>query len=159
MEKSLPVLIFFALLLSGFVLALTIIMQGTGNAPFFKGLATKHTIHLPDHTPLHVDLANSEAKRQKGLGGRRGLGPTEGMLFLFERDDLWRIWMKDMKFGIDIIWMDANWYIVDMRQYVYPDTYPNAFAPATPARYILEVSAGVSETRNLEIGDKINLNL
>lgn len=159
MEKSLPAFVFFSLVLSAFILILVVLLQGTGNAPFFRGLGSKHTIYLPDHTPLHVDLANSDAKRHKGLGDRVSLGPTEGMLFLFETDDRWRIWMKDMKFGIDIIWLDASWYIVDIQRYVYPDTYPFAFMPAMPARYILEVAAGVSETRNLEVGDKIDLQL
>src|SRR5947208_11440214 len=50
--------------------------------------------------------------RSRGLQGKEGLKKNEGMLFIFEQDGLHRFWMKDMKFPIDIIWIDHRGAII-----------------------------------------------
>jgi uncharacterized membrane protein (UPF0127 family) len=106
-----------------------------------------------DGQTIHVSIADTDALRQLGLGGRAGLAPDEGMLFIFPRDGIYAFWMKDMRFSIDMIWLADDGSIVYMAQNVSPDTYPKDFVPSAPARYVLELPAGYAKTHDVKIGD------
>jgi len=108
-------------------------------------------------TTLRVTLATTTADRERGLGGRTGLASDEGMLFVFDTDGLYAFWMKDMKFSIDMVWLSSDGTVVYMAKNVSPDTYPAAFTPDTPARYVLELPAGWADAHGLKVGDKASL--
>ena len=103
---------------------------------------------------MRVDIANTPEMREHGLSGRAGLADGEGMLFVFPEDGPHAFWMKDMRFPIDIVWLSHEWEVVDITSHVSPDTYPTAFSPQTPARYVLELPAGFIEEHAIEIGDE-----
>ena len=52
-----------------------------------------------------LTVADTEASRIQGLSGTPSLSPNGGMLFDFEADGAHGIWMKDMKYPIDIVWL------------------------------------------------------
>jgi uncharacterized membrane protein (UPF0127 family) len=105
-------------------------------------------------TTLNIEVANTNEAREKGLSGRSGLAPNEGMLFIFREPGYYGFWMKDMKFPIDIAWLDQNKKIIFIAKDVSPYTYPQVFMPtSTPALYVLETGAGFFENHNLKIGD------
>lgn len=158
MERSLAVVFVFGLSLLLFLGILVVLLRESGATVFNHDFGKTHTIYINEHTPLHVDVADTNAERQLGLGGRSSIGPTEGMLFVFNSDGVWRVWMKSMQFGIDILWLAHDGTVVDIQRYVYPESYPDVFAPSVPARYVLEVGAGVSEAQGINRGDNINLN-
>lgn len=114
-------------------------------------LATSRDIIIAS-TTIHAIVAATPAAREKGLGGRAGLEPTQGMLFIFPEDGAYAFWMKDMQFSIDIIWFAADGMVVGMWQNVAPNTYPRAYAPDAPARYVLEVPAGFVASHQVKIG-------
>ena len=58
-------------------------------------------------TKLVVEVADTEALRERGLSGRSSLHEGSGMLFVFEEEGAWGIWMKGMQFPIDIIFADS----------------------------------------------------
>lgn len=107
--------------------------------------------------PLFVSIADSDAKRRQGLSGRERLGENEGMLFIFDTDSRWGIWMKGMRFPLDILWIDADRRVVYIEHSVAPETYPKTYRPETPARYVLELPAGFAEARGLGTGDLLEL--
>lgn len=100
-------------------------------------------------SPIAVLIADTEKERTKGLSNRSSLPPKQGMLFIFDKDDRYGIWMKDMLFSIDIIWIDEEGNIVDIIEHATPESYPQVFAPEKPARYVLEVPSGFVEIRNI----------
>lgn len=92
---------------------------------------------------FQVDVAQTDDELQKGLAGRSSLASDEAMLFEFPRDDTWGIWMKGMKFPIDIIWLDSNKQVVYVKSNVQLDAEPyELYEPPVPARYVLEMAAG-----------------
>src|SRR3989344_8540481 len=105
---------------------------------------------------LKYETVDSSAEREKGLSGRTGLGTDQAMLFVFDHADKYCFWMKDMKFSIDIVWLDSTKKIVHFERNVSPETYPNAFCPKQNARYVVEVNAGTVQNTGLKTGDKIN---
>ena len=108
---------------------------------------------------LHVYLAKSQEEWQQGLSGVSGLAQDGGMLFIFNEPGFYYMWMKDMKFPIDIIWISDNFKIVDYKENARPEGYPKEkFGPKELARYALEVNAGWILKNNIEIGQKIVYN-
>jgi uncharacterized protein len=108
-------------------------------------------------TAVFVTTAKTEAARQQGLSGVPSLPPNAGKLFVFEQPGIYGIWMKDMLFSIDIIWMDKDMKVVDIKPNVAPSTYPEVFYPSSEAMYVLETNAGFAQTYNLSIEDVFTL--
>lgn len=104
---------------------------------------------------LSIEYASTEAARQRGLSGRADLARDHAMLFVFDRADEYCFWMKDMRFSLDIIWLDDNKRVVSIRDTVRPETYPQNFCPDKPARYVVEVNAGVARAARLHEGDTV----
>lgn len=99
-------------------------------------------------------LAESEGARGQGLGDKKSLPQDQGMLFIFEKTDIYPFWMRDMKFPIDIIWIDSNYEVVDLVKNANPSSYPNSFIPEKQALYVLETNAGWADKNNIQVGSK-----
>ena len=107
---------------------------------------------------IEIDIADTPSKAQKGLSGRESLGENSGMLFIFSNEQIPSFWMKDMRFAIDIIWINKNWEISQITQNIKPDSYPQTFSPKDEIMYVLEVNAGWSKKNNIAPGDLATLN-
>lgn len=90
---------------------------------------------------LMVDVADTHESRVQGLSGREVLPGGEGLLFDFKRMGKHSIWMKDMRFAIDIVWLDEQGRVVDVKSRARPESFPETFRNVRPARYVLEVGA------------------
>jgi uncharacterized protein len=68
--------------------------------------------------------------------------------------------MKDMRFPVDIIWINKKKEIVDVMKNAEPDSYPEfAFINDFPAMYVLEVNAGFFDKHNLELRELVEFSL
>jgi uncharacterized protein len=101
-----------------------------------------------------IETVEEEGQRIKGLSGKESMKENRGMLFKFEQEEYWSIWMKDMLFSLDIIWLDQNLVVVDLKENVSPETYPSSFSPQKPAKYVLEINAGLCEKYQIKINDQ-----
>ncbi len=61
-----------------------------------------------------VEVARSDAQRAKGLMGRTALGPREGMLFVFDRDQHLEFWMKDTRIPLSIAFLSVEGRILEI---------------------------------------------
>ena len=105
---------------------------------------------------LQVEVAQTREQRIQGLSGRAALPEGKGMLFIFEEEGEQAIWMKDMHFPIDIVWINKKGTVVHIADTVTPETYPATFTSPTPAKYVLEVPAGYAR-ENILLGDSITM--
>jgi uncharacterized protein len=106
---------------------------------------------------LHVLVADTESRRTLGLSYRESLGKNQGMLFVFDESGKHGIWMKEMKFPIDIIWLDGNLKVVDLKRNISPDTFPEVFESKTDANFVLEVNSGFADKHDISIGSELVL--
>ena len=106
---------------------------------------------------IPVELATTSAAVQKGLSGRLSLDSDKGMLFVFSRPAIYRFWMPDMHFPLDIIWI-KNGIIVDISQNIpniFDPKNPKFYTPSSPAQYVLEINADFSKNKGIKIGDSV----
>ena len=111
-------------------------------------------------TVIKVEIADTMEKQVRGLMFRENLGENEGMLFVFGREDFQGIWMMNMSFPIDIIWIDSNNKIVDIAKEAQPCRLNcPTYIPKERAKYVLEVNSEFAEKHTIKIGDKVNIKL
>jgi uncharacterized membrane protein (UPF0127 family) len=65
---------------------------------------------------LHVQIAETDDSRRRGLMGVRRLDPDDGMAFLFDDPVRTGFWMKNTLIPLSIAFWDANGRIVAIRE-------------------------------------------
>ena len=102
-----------------------------------------------------VLVADTPTKRALGLSGREELSSGNGMLFVFGTLGDHSLWMKDMNFAIDILWINENKEIIYILEHVAPETYPTAFTSPEDALFVLEFPMGTVAKAGINLGDKV----
>ena len=62
-----------------------------------------------------------------------------------------------MLFSIDIIWLDEEFRVVNIKHNVSPDTYPTTFVPTQEAQYVVEVQNGFAKSHEVKIGEVLEI--
>ena len=106
---------------------------------------------------FNFEIADTPSERVRGLSGRDKLANSDAMLFIFDKSAKECFWMKDMKFNIDILWFDADQKLITIKRDAAPSSYPEYFCPDKPARYVVEVTAGVVDKNQIQLGQKLEL--
>ena len=114
--------------------------------------------------PIAAEVADTDGSRTLGLGGRDALADGAGMLFVFPRDTTPGFWMKDMRFPLDMVWIDAGKRVIGVTADVQPQpgATDNALAlyqPPSPVQYVLELSAGAAARLGLAAGKQLSFAL
>jgi uncharacterized protein len=137
------------------IVLLSVALEPKKPAPSAPQQALPRGTVVAGTTTIAVEVANTHQTRRQGLSGRTALPEGTGMLFAFEQEGEWGIWMKDMRFPIDIVWMDSAGRVLTVAHNVSPATYPNSFYPDAPARYVLELPAGYAAARGIAEGTEL----
>lgn len=129
------------------------------NLPFIsQGPVTKQV--QINGSKLNIEIADTQAKRAKGLGGRENLASDSGMLFVFPEPKKYSFWMKGLSFPLDFIWIRGE-KIVSILQNVpppapnQPDSSLPVYQPNVEVDKVLEVNAGVIQRLNIKVGDTL----
>jgi uncharacterized membrane protein (UPF0127 family) len=108
---------------------------------------------------FRFEIVNSYASQLLGLSNREEIG-SDGMLFVFHRPDKHQIWMKDMTFNLDLIWLRGNMVVDLILDVPKPkpdqelDTLP-IYQPIEKVDMLLEVKAGFVNEHHIEVGDEL----
>lgn len=104
-----------------------------------------------------LQVAKTEKQREKGLSGRKKLDPNKGMIFVFDGSGKYVFWMKDTLIPLDIIWLDENFKVVDLREQIQPcnNNDCSTFTPIHEAKYVMELNACQAKNIDLKVGDQV----
>jgi uncharacterized membrane protein (UPF0127 family) len=105
---------------------------------------------------LSSEIAASSDDQQQGLSDRDCLGDDRAMLFPYGIPGDYCYWMKDMRFSIDMVWLDNEKRVITIKHDAKPETYPNSFCPERPAQYVIEVNSGVAKANNWQTGTQFS---
>ena len=108
---------------------------------------------------INVEFAKTEKQREIGLMGRKKLALGNGMLFIFKKQGIQRVWMKNTLIPLDIIFLSAQGEIVSFFKKLQPCKSEKCpiYNSAENAKLMLEVNAGMIDRENIGIGDFIKL--
>lgn len=103
---------------------------------------------------LDIEFAATEYETQTGLMYRKSMQKDRGMLFIFSDEIQRAFYMKNTEFALDIIYIDGDKNIVSIQKNAKP--YDKSSLPSgAPAKYVLEINAGLSDMWGLEAGDVV----
>jgi uncharacterized protein len=111
-----------------------------------------------------VEVISTATEKEQGLSGREFLAEDNGMLFLYDTKEIRAFWMKDMRFDIDLLWINDQ-EIVGIEKLMTapdPDTLYDDLAKYNspqPVNRILEFPAGTIDKYSIQVGDIINFDI
>ncbi len=120
---------------------------------------TAPVVVLPDGFRVEIEVAADDDSRARGLMFRTQLPSGRGMLFMFAGAHAYSFWMKNTLIPLDMIWIDKQKVIVDVKASVPPcpgDPCPS-FGPKAAASYVLELGAGEAAKHGVVAGAKVTL--
>lgn len=132
-------------------IALALLVVGMAFFLLTTKISHQTQVYVNDQV-LTARIADTPAAREKGLSGTDSLPNDQAMLFIFDGNGKWPIWMKDMLYNIDVIWLSDNKRVVDLLPNLSPDSYPKAFTPKQDARYVIELPAGYAAQHGITFG-------
>ncbi len=114
-------------------------------------------VRMDSGAVFDVEVADTPAERSEGLMFREHLGESEGMWFVFENAYSYQFWMKDTLIPMDIIFVGEDMRVVDIIKADPCTAEPcKRYAPAAPARYVLEVNQNSSDRKGIRKGDAVS---
>jgi uncharacterized membrane protein (UPF0127 family) len=126
--------------------------------------APEWRVYYPKTSPMKIGEVSLEAsvaaswpERIKGLSDTPFLPEEVAKFFVFDSSGFHSIWMKDMNYAIDIIWVNELGEIVHIVENASPDSYPETFTPDSPARYVIEVVSGFVARHGITYDSSIEL--
>lgn len=144
------------------VLVLTAVLIGGGKqstscaaSPFtaYSGSVEQLTIGSKSYL---VAFALTAEQKSQGLSGTACLPADNAMLFDYSKQpEVAAFWMKDMRYSIDIVWLNAEGEIITIASNVSPTSYPATYEPTAPASYVLEFAAGEVNRQAWQVGNKL----
>jgi uncharacterized membrane protein (UPF0127 family) len=126
-------------------------------APTFKKQGELTFINREDKSIVTIDIeiADDESKREVGMMGRRTMEERQGMLFIFEQEEMASFWMKNTIVPLDMLFINKLGEIVTVCKNTTPFS-EQSYSATAPALFVLEVNAGFADRFGIKVGDRIN---
>lgn len=116
----------------------------------------------PQISRFLVEVVDKPDTIIKGLSGRRVLPQRQGMLFVFPHLEVHSMWMPNMYFPLDFVWMDEQKNIVKIQENVSPCSGIHnctAYSSLYPTKYAIELNAFDASRIGLRVGMKLSFNV
>ena len=108
---------------------------------------------------FRLEVARSSAERARGLMNRPSLPRDAAMLFVFPEEAHRSFWMKNTLIPLDILYLDSSGVVVDVQtmtpQPGVPDSELTRYPSAAPARYAIEMNAGLAQEHGIQPGAQV----
>jgi uncharacterized membrane protein (UPF0127 family) len=104
---------------------------------------------------IRAEIARTGEERNAGLMHRTALADGEGMLFVFERDQMLSFWMKNTLIPLSIAYIAWNGRIIEMYDMQPQDL--RSVSSSRSARYALEAPQGWFDRAGVRPGDSLRL--
>lgn len=102
---------------------------------------------------FRLEFVSDDASRKAGLSNRDSLCDECGMLFEFPSKGMKTFWMKDMKFDLDIIWIEDQ-KVIGIEKDIKYDFKGIVSSPDSTDR-VLEINARKSDECKIKEGSEL----
>jgi uncharacterized membrane protein (UPF0127 family) len=102
-----------------------------------------------------LEVADTYAKRARGLMQRDSMASDHGMIFVFDKEQDLAFWMHNTRIPLDIVYLDATGRIVSVASM---KPYDETSVPSgAPAKYAIELNQGAAQLAGIKAGDVLVL--
>jgi len=102
---------------------------------------------------IRAEVANSEEDRRMGLMFRKSLAENQGMLFIYEKEGRYAMWMKNTNVALSVAFIDKNGAILNIED-MEPQT-EDSHGSKGVAKFSLEMNQGWFKKRGIKKGDHV----
>ena len=109
-------------------------------------------------TTIKVTAVVSDEATKQGLSGRESLPKSSGMLFIFKTIAKHSMWMPDMNFALDIVWLDEHFSVSHVTYASEPcisRTYCPSYSSVYQVLYAIEMNAGDANALGFSVGKQL----
>ena len=108
---------------------------------------------------LEVEIARTKVQREAGLMFRKNLPEDKGMIFIFENNEIQRVWMKNTWIALDVIFISEQGNIVSIHQGLLPciKKHCDIYHSTDKVKYMLEINQGMVGKNNIKTGQHVVL--
>lgn len=162
-RKQIKITLSLTLFLLGFLLVgfpyLTRATDGQISQSLNRGqmLPIAATVTIGEQT-INLEVADTPQKRGIGLMFRDSLPSDRGMIFTFDRPQNVTFWMKNVRFPLDMIFLQ-NGRIVSIAANVPPCTNDPCPSYGSPSLFnaVIELGGGRAAELGLQAGDRLKV--
>jgi uncharacterized membrane protein (UPF0127 family) len=104
---------------------------------------------------FHIEIANNDATRERGLMDRRYMAADHGMLFEFDREAPVSFWMKNTYIPLDMIFIAPTGVVTHIVANAEPLS-ERVIPSGGPCIAVLELNGGAAASIGLKVGDKVH---
>ncbi|VVB80979.1 putative ACR [uncultured archaeon] len=110
-----------------------------------------------DNVSFSVEVAQTQQEKARGLMFRESMPDNHGMLFVFDKSGPLSFWMKNTLIPLDMVFIDGNMTVVDVKTAVPCKADPCASYKSS-GMYVLEINAGLAEKYGIKNGSVMSRN-
>lgn len=101
-----------------------------------------------------VEVAETPGQMEQGLMFRRTMAPDAGMLFDYKAPTMATMWMRNTLIPLDMLFVDAQGRIVNIRERAVPQSL-DVIAAVAPVRAVIELNGGTVARLGIAPGDRV----
>ena len=119
-------------------------------------------ISAPGISRFLVNVVSTPTDLKQGLSGRKSMLPRQGMLFVFPSFGKQSMWMPNMNFPLDIVWIDDDKTIIKIEENATPcaDNHNcKSYSSFYPAKYAIELNAFDADRIGLYVGLQLSFSV
>jgi hypothetical protein len=102
------------------------------------------------------DEADTPGTQELGLSFRERMCNRCGMIFEFKESGNFAFWMKDMRYDLDMIYVDEHKKVVEILRGFKKESYPAVYQNENPSKYVIELNSGAVDGYGIKIGDVLD---
>ncbi|HLV24443.1 MAG TPA: DUF192 domain-containing protein [Moheibacter sp.] len=110
---------------------------------------------------INIEIADTPNKRARGLMDRSQMAENDGMLFIFENNEIRKhtFYMKDTRIPLDIMYFDKDSVLINIARNAQPgadsELSPGGTvaAAADDSKFVVEINGGLAETWGIKEGE------
>ena len=142
-------------------LVVVVVILGMASRFFFMDVppvtdydGKQYTLKRGEQTLYRLTSAHSSDAQQKGLSDTLHLDQDRGMLFWYDHMAERCFWMKDMRYALDIVWLDGKKKVLHIERNLTPQSYPQAYC--TVSQYVIELNTGEANKSKITVGEVLS---
>ena len=102
-----------------------------------------------------LEVANTDATRQRGLMERDAMPADHGMIFVFGETRELTFWMKNTRIALEILYLDEAGRVVSIHEMKPYDR--SSVSSDGPAKYAIELNLGQVKKAGVKPGDVLQI--